>query len=336
MEIKQPMISVIMPVYNGEKYIKEAIESVLSQTYTDFEFIIINDGSNDCSENIILSYEDNRIVYLKNQENLKLIKTLNKGVSLSKGKYIARMDADDICFPHRFEKQINYLESNLDCSMVSVLPIIMNDDGTILYKSRFFVTTSPQACRFASFFESPIVHPGCIFRADELRKYQYRDCSDIFHVEDYDLWCRMFADGKRIESLNDYLLKYRVLDSSICKKYSDKQRENALNLSFKAINEYFTNPIKYSEFILNFDIGKNNKTYINKSLLLILKLFDFYCHKEKLSDLEQKEIHLWIGKYFLKRFSECTTIEKLKVLFSIRWRIILYVMSYSYKYFLNR
>jgi len=100
----QPLISVIMPVFNGEKYLSLAIESILEQTFTDFEFIIINDGSTDDSEKIILSYQDRRIRYIKNKENLNIGRTLNKGIDLAKGKYIARMDCDDISLPNRFER----------------------------------------------------------------------------------------------------------------------------------------------------------------------------------------------------------------------------------------
>ena len=107
-------VTVLMPVYNGEMYLREAIDSILHQTFTDFEFLIINDGSTDNSETIILSYDDSRIRYEKNDSNLKLIATLNKGIELAKGKYIVRMDADDISIPDRIEKQVAFLEKNPD------------------------------------------------------------------------------------------------------------------------------------------------------------------------------------------------------------------------------
>ena len=102
----KPILTVLMPVYNSEKYLAEAIESILSQSYTDFEFLIINDGSTDRSETIIKSYNDKRIIYIKNKSNLGLIKTLNKGISLVKTKYLARMDSDDKSHPERLKKQI--------------------------------------------------------------------------------------------------------------------------------------------------------------------------------------------------------------------------------------
>src|SRR5688572_2119038 len=107
-----PKVSVILPVYNGEKYLREAIESILCQTYEDFEFIIINDGSTDKSEEIILSYKDGRIVYSKNEFNKGLIYSLNKSIELASGELIARMDADDIAFPDRLQKQVDYFEKS--------------------------------------------------------------------------------------------------------------------------------------------------------------------------------------------------------------------------------
>lgn len=112
--LNTPLVSVVMPVYNGEKYLPEAIDSILKQTFTDFELLLINDASTDNSEKIINSYNDSRIIYIKNEQNLGLIKTLNKGLDLAKGEYIARMDQDDISSHERFAKQIALFESNLE------------------------------------------------------------------------------------------------------------------------------------------------------------------------------------------------------------------------------
>src|SRR5690349_21132656 len=109
-----PAISVIMPVYNSAKFLRLAVESILDQTFKDFEFLIINDGSTDESEAILLEHaaRDPRIVYIKNETNIGLIASLNKALSLAKGKYIARMDGDDVSLPERLAKQVSYLEEN--------------------------------------------------------------------------------------------------------------------------------------------------------------------------------------------------------------------------------
>ena len=116
--MNEPMVTVLMAVYNGEKFLKEAMESILTQTFTDFEFLIINDGSTDNSVKIIEEFNDPRIRLIHNEKNLKLIASLNKGISLAKGKYIARMDCDDISMPYRLEKEVDFLENSLEYGLV--------------------------------------------------------------------------------------------------------------------------------------------------------------------------------------------------------------------------
>ncbi len=106
----KPLVSVIFPIYNSDKFLRESLESLLNQTYQNFEIIAINDGSQDRSRKIILSYKDSRIKYYEHKKNLGLVNTLNEGIKLSRGKYLARMDADDISLPQRFEKQVAYLD----------------------------------------------------------------------------------------------------------------------------------------------------------------------------------------------------------------------------------
>lgn len=129
---KNPEISVILPVYNAEKYIRNSIESILHQSFKDFELIIINDGSIDNSGAIISSFNDVRIHYYTNDTNLGLIKTLNKSINLSKGRYIARMDADDICMPNRFEKQVAFMESHPSVVLCGTWAKIIDDQGKSL------------------------------------------------------------------------------------------------------------------------------------------------------------------------------------------------------------
>jgi len=114
----RPKISVIMSVYNGEKYLREAIESILNQTFRDFEFIIINDGSTDKTSEILSSYNDPRIVIINNKRNIGLTKSLNKGLKMVKGEYIARQDADDVSLPERLERMVNFLDMNRDVGLL--------------------------------------------------------------------------------------------------------------------------------------------------------------------------------------------------------------------------
>jgi glycosyltransferase involved in cell wall biosynthesis len=127
--MNKPMVTVLMSVYNGERFLNEAIESILTQTFTDFEFLIINDGSTDDSVKIIESFQDSRIRLINNERNLKLIASLNKGVSLAMGKYIARMDCDDVSMPDRLEKEVRFLESNEEYGVVGTWYTVIDGEG---------------------------------------------------------------------------------------------------------------------------------------------------------------------------------------------------------------
>jgi len=187
-----PLVSVLMPVYNGEAYLREAIDSIIHQTYTTFELLLINDGSTDSSEIIALSYSDIRIKYIKNESNIGLIKTLNKGIGLAKGKYIARMDADDISSIERLSTQVSILESrNIDVISSSVTKI--SSIGAYIGIGDCLECNN-ELTRFMLMFGNPINHPAVTVRTSIMHKFKYRESYDAIHVEDYDLWSRMAAD----------------------------------------------------------------------------------------------------------------------------------------------
>ncbi len=211
---ESPVISVIMPVYNAAVYLREAIESVLNQTYRDFEFIIINDGSTDNSEEIIQSYNDPRIVYLKNEKNSKLIYTLNRGIDHAKGIYIARMDADDICLPERFATQKKMLEQDDQLSVAGSVIKQVNEKGEPAKDWPLDAqTTSWKAIRRKMPKENCLAHPSVLIRSSVLKEFRYKEYQP--NIEDYDLWLRLLNSGHRIEKSPAILLEYRVHSSSI-------------------------------------------------------------------------------------------------------------------------
>jgi len=210
---KTPVVSVVMPVYNGEKYLAEAIESILNQTYVDFEFIILNDGSTDRTEEIILSHDDPRIIYVRNKENLQIVKTLNKGIALAKGKYIARMDADDISLPERFEKQVAFLESGVAKVVFSTVELMdeqsnsrgtWSDDKTCTDLYMISKVLPKRNC---------LAHPTLMMDASLLKHYRYN--SHAVHAEDYNLWLRLVSDGINCAKIKQELVLYRVHTNSI-------------------------------------------------------------------------------------------------------------------------
>ena len=217
-----PAVSVILPVYNCEKYIAKAIESVLHQSFNDFELIIINDGSSDNTESIILSFSDLRIVYLKNESNSGLIFTLNKAIEIAGGKCIARMDADDICLPTRLEKQKKYLDEHLETAMVATTIGFIDENENnkgIWPLDRKII--SHNAIRNKMPFENCIAHPSIMIRAAVLKELKY-DQRQI-NIEDYDLWLRLLSRGHIISKIDEPLLSYRIHNESVTNLYLKKK-----------------------------------------------------------------------------------------------------------------
>ncbi|MDE4761234.1 glycosyltransferase family 2 protein, partial [Klebsiella pneumoniae] len=159
------------------------------------ELVIINDGSTDSTEDIIKSFSDNRIVYLKNTINLGIIKTLNKGIDNAKGKYIARMDADDISMPNRLKRQIEVLENDESIDIVNIKAYILNDSGTFYTKNKGSVEASSNTMRYLQYLRNMIMHPGVMVKKDIMQHFKYRDSEEVLHIEDYDLWLRLFKAG---------------------------------------------------------------------------------------------------------------------------------------------
>ncbi len=218
-----PKISVILPVYNAEKYLREAIDSILTQTFTDFELLLINDGSTDGSEAIILFYTDSRVVYVKNDVNRGLIFSLNKGIDIAKGEYIARMDADDISMPMRLEKQLSYLENNAVDMLATTIKVIDKDGAPLPYWKQDVENITTSQIRSFLPKNNCIAHPTVMGKASLFKKYRYQpDVTGEYkyvhnqkYSEDYDLWLRLLANGLLIDKLPEPLLFYRELSTSV-------------------------------------------------------------------------------------------------------------------------
>src|ERR1700748_3197615 len=205
-----PEVSVVMSAYNAAAFIKEAIESILNQTYENFEFIIINDGSTDTTQSIIESYKDTRIKLI-NQENKGLSKSLNIGIRNAVGKYIARMDADDISMPDRLEKQYHFLEKNLNCVVVGTNAKFIDANGHYLYNSDFPLEWTDIKNKLP---HSPFFHSSTMFLKEIFFKAGgYME--DVFHhFEDKILWNKMAVFGE-LRNIYEPLIYYRIVPSGI-------------------------------------------------------------------------------------------------------------------------
>lgn len=222
-----PKISVIMPTYNAEKYLREAMDSILAQSFKDFELIVINDCSADGTEQIVLSYQDPRIVYLKNEKNLGVAGTLNRGLQVAKGKYIARMDSDDRSVPERFEKQLAYLEENPNAVLCGSRVTIFTDAGE---QHLALYPTQDRQIRTGLLFGCPLAHPSVMIRKSVMDEHglQYEEAFE--KVEDYRLWTRLSECGQ-LCNLPEPLLYYRKHPGQVCATSSQAQYEGKLRLA---------------------------------------------------------------------------------------------------------
>lgn len=238
--MSQPLVSVLMAIYNCENTLEEAASCILNQTYTNWELILIDDCSSDKSYEVAqrIAESDERIKLFKNERNLSLAPTLNKCLEKATGEYIARMDGDDICALDRFEKEIAFLETNPEYALVSCQMDLFDDSGaygTAHYKEK------PQKKDFA--YGSPICHAGCMMRKEVLIELGGYDTSlDKERIEDYDLWIRMYKAGYKAYNLQEVLYSMRD-DRNAIKRKKFKYRLTEYKLK-KKMCKSFDLPLK--------------------------------------------------------------------------------------------
>lgn len=204
-----PKVSVLLPVYNAERFLALAIESILSQTFQDFELIVIDDCSRDGSWRVVEEYagKDARIVAVKNEKNLNLSATLNKGIAMAKGEYIVRMDHDDISLPFRLEKQVQFLDEHPDVGIVGGDIEIIDEEGMVFGQRKY--NRTDQTIREKIFWYSPFCHPAVAIRKkilDEVGNYDHR----FSPADDYELYFRVGMKSK-FANLDATVLKYRIV-----------------------------------------------------------------------------------------------------------------------------
>lgn len=217
--VNTPAISVVMPVYNSGAFLAEAIYSILHQTFRDFELIALNDGSTDNSLSILhaMAAEDSRLRVIHEESNTGLVSRLNQGISLSRGKYIARMDSDDIAMPKRLQTQFNFLEANPNICIVGSAYERTSDNSVMRcpYTHDEILTFSLSECPFA--------HPTVMIRKEALLSLATWYDAAEFPAEDYDLWTRLLTKGKGA-NLGEVLLRYRVHQGQISSQKSAEQK----------------------------------------------------------------------------------------------------------------
>lgn len=251
--MKEQFISVIMPVYNGEKYIKEAIESILNQTYKKFEFIIINDCSTDNTEAIIKSYDDPRIVYIKNENNLGVAASLNNGLKIAKGEFIARMDADDITVSERLYLQLDFMNKHSDIGICGTnMGSFIESPDNILNEINY--SEYDENIKVNMLFRQVFSHPTVMIRTNILLDNNIKYNESYDKAEDYKLWYDILKVSKA-HNLQKLLYLYRLHNNQVTKNSVTEVRRSALKVR-NALFDDMNIDEKYRETYINLSYGQ--------------------------------------------------------------------------------
>ena len=284
-----PVISILMSVYNGEKHLYAAVDSILKQTFKDFEFIIINDGSTDRTREILESYQDERIVLI-HQENKGLTRALNKGLSLAKGEFVARMDADDSCKPERLKKQVAFLRENPEIVLLGSNCFNVDGDGDII--GQIDLPTDGVQIKWNLLFHNCLRHSTIMFRRKEVNDLGgYK--STICYAQDYDLWLRI-AERYPIACLKDPLIYYRIpRKGTITYEKESEQTKQAEQTHLEVISKFIPEITFMEDEIkeLRYFISGNCKLkHVDSAERLFLSIYNAFCDSSFAADAEKGKL----------------------------------------------
>lgn len=270
MTSNDPSVTVLMPVYNGEQFLTQAIDSILKQTFSKFEFLIIDDGSIDSTAKILKSYIDPRIYLIHNQQNLGLVSSLNLGLKLARGQYVARMDADDISLPHRLYEQVKFMESHPEIAVCgSWVKTIGHPSGQIW---DYPTDSGNILCQLL--FECPLAHPTVILRKQNIEKEHFYYNETYRHAEDYELWVRA-SKKLTLANLGKVLLLYRCHDEQAVSQHAHQNQQLSDQLRLSQLKELGIHPsqdeIQLHQNISSWRFEKSKKS-IHKIQIWLQKL----------------------------------------------------------------
>lgn len=236
--VNEPKVTVLMSVFNGAQYLRDSIDSILGQSFQDFEFLILNDGSNDDSDEIIRSYGDKRIRYVHDGTNRGLVERLNQGISISRGEYIVRMDDDDISLPERIEKQVKFMDANPSVGICGTWSQTFGEEVTG-WETKYPV--SHDEIKVHYLFSVAISHPTSIFRKSLFDKHNLRFSKSAKHYEDYQLFS-IALDYFKFANIPEVLFKYRINKGQVGAVYSQEQYFGAKEVRKSILQRVGLNP----------------------------------------------------------------------------------------------
>lgn len=262
--MSSPKITVLMSTYNGEKYLCKSIDSILNQTFTDFEFLIIDDGSTDKTLEILQDYNDSRIRIITNKKNIGLTGSLNEGLKIANGKHIARQDADDISHPERLEKQYYFLENNKEYGLVgSWTEVIDENNNHIQYWKQ---ESEPELIFYILSFRNCLTHTSVMFDrkfVNEIKGYNEK----YERSQDYELWYRI-SRKKKIYVIPEYLVKWRRVSEGVSIKCNTEQKYYAKRVPLENL--------RISENLLDYLLNISGKKSFLEKIKLFRELYKFH------------------------------------------------------------
>lgn len=285
-----PKVSVLMSVYNGARYLRVAIDSVLNQTFEDFEFVIVDDGSTDDSIEILSTYKDPRIRLISNEENIGLTHSLNIGLEIVQGEYVARMDPDDICVPERFERQVGFLDSHPEIGVLGSQMTVIDETGTPLRP--FEVPTSHSMIVWTLFFKRAFGHPSVMLRkkiVDNVGGYD----ESYQYAQDYGLWIRLLGKTQ-FSNLPEALVLYCTHPGTISNHHTEMQQSLAQRARQHLICQVLDREVSDDILVWLFNSQKShhvlNDDQSEQVIAILLALFNSSDRKGYLIPAELDEV----------------------------------------------
>lgn len=322
-------LAVLLPTYNAAHFLNEAIDSILEQTFTDFDLYIIDDCSTDNTKAVVDIYSDSRINYIKNNANLGLAATLNKGIKklAPNYKFITRMDADDWSFPDRLEKQVSFLKSNLDLIMCGTQGYWLKEFQDRI-QSPWKYPLSHEEIKYQLLFSACFGHSSIMFRSELLNNNEITYNESIKTCEDWDLWTRIIHISK-VANLTDFLMKYRIVDSS--NHRSEENRKKHLKERSKVIANYWNSfNIECDEAFIHsvyFNENQKSKAELKSDMLKLISMSNklYLCASNELNDSQLDRLKYRLLRN-LKRTWKLSKVSK----FSIDiWMLIFKNVTFS-------
>lgn len=323
-----PKVTVLMPVYNGEKHLVKAVESILNQTFRDFEFLIIDDCSIDSTPAILDRYSDSRIVRLRNEPNQGITRTLNRGLDLAQGEYIARMDSDDISYPDRLERQVAHMDAHPEIGLLGTRYVIVDEEGESIYGE-----PSPPESGSETYFAwtllwmTSIQHPTAMIRRSLLEKHNLRYDADYETAEDYELWTQIHRHSK-VAQLWEVGLDYRVSEQGISQTRREKQIDTHHRIMHRELCHFLGEdlPNNITRYLLEMFVPGIPQSGVNVDVKAatdtLLRTHDCFAQTHTLTPTERGQINHHILRYLYKTLHRShEESQPSAVIWHLRWTI---------------